>query len=540
MVKIEHIINSGEIVYDKPYWSKDQALDAVKRAHKAQKIWRNIPLESRIAHIEKAAKYFEQVKDDLAREISRSMGKPISQSALEIEVGVAKMRQLCKLAPAVLADSAQEERYSDDGSFRYVVRRVPKGVIDIVAPWNYPHFTALNGIIPALLAGNTVTLKHETAPAVGDAFEAALNQVNISDLNLSNADNKTEFPSILKDILIHMHIDNNTADEILRSCEYIQHRVFTGSVNAGRHMMQLAADRASLNNKSHTGAPMRNAFIQLSLELGGSDASYVAPDADIDTAANKIINIGRLHNSGQSCCNVKRLFVHRQAFDQFLQKSAEHVSPENTVVGDPLDPKTSQGPQYGGEAQCRHLVAMVHDALCHVRGVQVMVQGQDVTDQLFDDAKPVSPEQLQKVLVQRQDRGWYFLPTFLIFRRHRCSANEDDAEQFERCLSQCSCLREESFGPLLPIVEVDDHDEALRQTNDTHFGLTCSVFTSDSNLVERFLQETEVGTVYANHCNDVHMNAVWEGVGLSGNGAGSCGTEGFRVLTFTKSLIEAK
>eukprot|EP00820_Chromera_velia_P028933 Cvel_2021.t1-p1 / transcript=Cvel_2021.t1 / gene=Cvel_2021 / organism=Chromera_velia_CCMP2878 / gene_product=Succinate-semialdehyde dehydrogenase [NADP( )], putative / transcript_product=Succinate-semialdehyde dehydrogenase [NADP( )], putative / location=Cvel_scaffold77:113495-116475(+) / protein_length=543 / sequence_SO=supercontig / SO=protein_coding / is_pseudo=false len=498
---------SGEVVFQRPYLSLDDAVEKVLKTQRAFKIWKSVPLGKRIAHIQKGCVYFEDHKAELAKEITKAMGKPLSQSLFEIEAGVSKMKQLCTQAPKALETEFPPS--PDEGKTRYEVQRVPKGVIEVIAPWNYPVFTALNGVIPALLSGNAVVLKHETLPAVGEAFEKAFGTFRCASAGAPGS--SVGGPTPVEGLVSHLLVNVETSSILAVERDEIKHRVFTGSVGGGRGVMQTVGERAQ-NTK------LTSPFITCSLELGGCDSCYIARDADLETAVPFIVNIGRLHNSGQSCCNVKRLLVHSEVMKEVEAKLCDEFG--KTVLGDPSDENTTIGPLYGGKERVRFLWDLLLDA--KKKGAKkILVRGEDVT------ALDLKALRLKVLMASPGSEDAFFAPTIVMFE----SAPPTSSPSVPRL------LQEESFGPLLPVVSVGGDEEAVAIANGTSFALTHSIWTTDSKRARRYVDAIEAGTVMVNWCNDVHPQIVWSGQRRSGNGQGAMGSEGFRVLTYPKSVI---
>jgi acyl-CoA reductase-like NAD-dependent aldehyde dehydrogenase len=342
-------------------------------------------------------------------------------------------------------------------------------VIYVIAPWNYPFFTALNSIAPALLSGNAVLLKHESAPIVGELFERFFNKL-----------------CDLEGLCQNLKIDIETSNKLIEELE-ISHVVFTGSVAGGSKIEKTCGVRAQ-NTK------LRNTFITSSLELGGSDVAYVAADAHPQSVAPWVVSDGRLHNSGQSCCAVKRVLVHEKVYDEFVKASKNLM--EKEVCGDPLKPTTTLGPLYGGPQAVEHLMSIVEDA--KNKGAHVVCGGKII-----------------------EKEGYCFLEPTLI----------------THVKTGMRILEEETFGPLLPVMKVHSDEEALKHAPHEKFGLTASVFTSSEELKKSFMDHSDVGTVFVNWCNDVHPEVVWSGVGHSGNSQGALSYEGFLTLTRPKSMV---
>ena len=254
-------------------------------------------------------------------------------------------------------------------------------------------------------------------------------------------------------------------------CDFV---AFTGSVRTGRSVYETASRRL---------APV-------GLELGGKDPAYVAADADIAFAAENIVD-GACYNAGQSCCAVERAYVHESRYAEFLER-AEKVL-RNYVIGDPLDEATTLGPLVD-RAALRTVGLHVVDAL--QRGARLVCGGKQVLD------RP----------------GFFFEPTLL-------ADVPDDA----------LVMREETFGPVLPVRSVASDDEALALMNDSRYGLTASVWTRDQARAERFVRELEAGTVFQNRCDYLDPSLAWTGVKESGLGA-TLSRYGYLHLTRLKSV----
>ena len=451
-----------------PLESFSAADTKIGNATAAQQRWQRLPIARRRELFLDALQYIDDNLDAHASRISEEMFKPLGQARGELEAGVAKLRCIADFAEAALQDTSVA---ANGKPFTFTMRRVAKGVIYTIAPWNYPFFTALNSIGPALLAGNAVVLKHASTPSVGELFERAFNTMG-------------DISGLCQNLSIDIATSNRV---ILESA--IDHVVFTGSVTGGAAMAQLVGQRAS-------NLTLREPFLQTSLELGGSDAAYVAADADPVKAAQMLISVGRLHNSGQSCCSTKRLFLHQKVAPAFLAQAK--VLMEKEVPGSPHDPAASMGPLFGGPQAMAGLMAMVNEAVA--AGARV-VTGGEVVD---------------------KDGYSFIVPTLI------ADVNP-----------QMRIMREEVFGPILPVMVVADDDEALAHINHPLFGLTTAVFTDDAELQNRVIDAAQSGTVFINWCNDVHAEVAWSGWGHSGNSMPALSALGFEALTRTQSIVTA-
>ena len=293
-----------KIIAEYPMDSLSSVQEKVNVLHTAQEKWKKIPLDQRIAAVQKALEYFNQNKMLIAKDISEQMGRPISQSPGEIGGLLERANYLCSIAADTLATKPLPEKLG----FERGIARTPLGVIFVISAWNYPLLVTVNSVVPALIAGNCVLLKHSSqTPALGKHFEKAFQ-------NMAGIGN-----------LIHqVIIDHATTGKIIEDMD-VQHVVFTGSVEGGRQILK------------HTSQK----FMQPQLELGGKDAAYIAEDADVDAAAATVVD-GAMFNSGQSCCGIERAYVHKKVYDQFIKKSLQLIS--EYKLGDPLLESTNLGP----------------------------------------------------------------------------------------------------------------------------------------------------------------------------------------------------
>jgi len=283
---------------------------ALAKAERAQQAWKHTPLAERVAIGRRAIAAFAAREDQLAEELCWMMGRPIRYAAGEIRGFVERASYMADIAESALADI----RLPEKAGFTRFIRREPLGVALIIAPWNYPYLTAVNALMPALLAGNAVLLKHSAqtplcAERMVEAFaEAGLSEGVFQYLHLSHADT-----------------------ELLIQAPAIQHVSFTGSVPGGAMVERAAAGR----------------FISVGLELGGKDPAYVRADADLSHAVATSID-GAFFNSGQSCCGIERIYVHESLFEAFVEQAVALV--KRYKLGRSDDPQTTLGPLVRSEA----------------------------------------------------------------------------------------------------------------------------------------------------------------------------------------------
>ena len=300
----------GTLYVERPLADAAAVDSALGRAVAAQRAWAQVPLEERQALLTRAVDIFVAGRESLAEEITRQMGRPIAQSPGEIAGFEERARHMLAIAPEVLADVVP----APNEGFTRFVRRAPLGVVAILAPWNYPYLTAVNGVVPALMAGNAVVLKHShQTPLCAERFVEAFTAAGLPD-----------------GLFQYLHLAHAEA-EILMADPRVDFVNFTGSVPGG-HAVQRA---------------VQGRFIATGLELGGKDPAYVRADADLGHAVENVVD-GAFFNAGQSCCGIERVYVHRDRFDEFAEAAAALVS--DYVLGDPLDPATTLGPMVRASA----------------------------------------------------------------------------------------------------------------------------------------------------------------------------------------------
>ncbi|KAJ3158457.1 hypothetical protein HDU86_002926, partial [Geranomyces michiganensis] len=331
--------------------SASAASDAVARAAAAFPTWRATPLVNRIALVTKFVDAFIAKKDETATELSWLMGRPCSQTPGELRGFEERARHMISIAEDALKDVPANP--PKDGFTRFI-RREPLGVVFVIAAWNYPYLIAVNGVVPALLAGNTVILKQapQTFPCAqrfADAFKAA---------------------GLPDGVFQHLHVDHPTAETIIRDPR-IAHILFTGSVRGGHEVCRIAADR----------------FAGVGLELGGKDAAYVRADADVAYAAENLVD-GAMFNSGQSCCGIERVYAHASVYDALVEKMVEVA--KGYKLGDPLDPATNLGPLVRAEAAD---LVRAHIADAKAKGAALRVD-----EAAFPMSKPGTPYLAPQIL----------------------------------------------------------------------------------------------------------------------------------------------
>lgn len=293
----------GSVYAEREIPGADAAHDAVVRARAAQPAWAARPLQERIDLVRAGIARLGEMNDEVVPELAWMMGRPIRYGG-EFRGVNERASYMADIATDALAPLIVEA--SD--SFERRILREPHGVVLVIAPWNYPYMTAINSVVPALIAGNAVVLKHATQTLlVGERIARALVEAGVP-----------------ADVMQNLFLDHETTAALIaaRGFNFIN---FTGSVSGGRTIERAAA----------------GTFTGIGLELGGKDPGYVMEDADLDAAVDTLID-GAMFNSGQCCCGIERIYVTASLYDAFVDKATAIVS--GYVLGNPLEEGTTLGP----------------------------------------------------------------------------------------------------------------------------------------------------------------------------------------------------
>lgn len=312
----------GSVYVERPLATRSDVDKALARATRAQKEWARVPLEERALVAERAMQVFRKQRGPWGLEVTWQMGRPARYSPREVETAAERGEAMIRLAKEALAPVVPAAK---DGFTRYITRE-PLGVVLVIPAWNYPFLIAVNTVVPALLAGNAVVLKHsETTPLVAERFADAFREAGLPD-----------------GLLEVLHASHDVTAEAIRDPR-TAFVAFTGSVRGGHAMMHASVER----------------FAGVGLELGGKDPAYVREDADVEHAVENLVD-GSFFNSGQSCCGVERIYVHASLYDRFLEGFVELT--KKYELGDPRHLTTTIGPmakQTGADTVRAHIAEAV-------------------------------------------------------------------------------------------------------------------------------------------------------------------------------------
>ena len=295
----------GSVLVERAYATEREIETALTRAAQAQTGWKQTGIAARAAICRKAVQYFLDRADEIGEELTRQMGRPVRYTPFEIKKGFQeRANYMIDIAEQSLADIGIE----DSAGFRRFIRREPLGTVFVLAPWNYPYLTSVNVVIPALMAGNTVLLKHaQQTPLCAERYAAAFQSAGAPE-----------------GVFQFLHLSHPQVARVIAD-ERIAHVAFTGSVEGGKAVQQAVNQR----------------FLAAGLELGGKDPAYVRADAPFEFSVENLVD-GAFFNSGQSCCGIERIYVHESLFDAFVEGFVDLT--KQYRLGNPLDPETTLGP----------------------------------------------------------------------------------------------------------------------------------------------------------------------------------------------------
>jgi acyl-CoA reductase-like NAD-dependent aldehyde dehydrogenase len=431
------------------------AIDAaLAAARAAQAEWARVPVKERVATMLRFLEAMRTLNPEIVPELARQMGRPVRYGGefRSFEERVRAMAEIAEesLAPMVPAPKAGSSRF---------IRRDPLGLVLTIAPWNYPFLTAVNTVIPGLIAGNAVILKAASQTILtGERFQQGMDKAGLP-----------------KGLFQHLVLSHEDTARILSSGA-VDHVSFTGSVEGGRAIERAAA----------------GTFISIGLELGGKDPAYVRADAKLDHAIENLVD-GVYFNSGQSCCGIERIYVDAKVYDRFVEGFVALT--RQYVLDDPLQEATTLGPM----AATRFAdVVRTQTAEAVRKGAKALID--------------------QRAFKRNKDGTPWLAPQVLTEVDHSMSV-----------------MMEESFGPVVGIMKVKSDDEAIRLMNDSPYGLTASVWTTDMAAAETIGGQIATGTVYMNRCDYLDPALAWTGVKDTGRGA-SLSPVGYHMLTRPKSF----
>ena len=416
----------------------------------AQKTWKNTQITERINILNRFLEEIKLQTDFISNRLTIEMGRPIKYCTGEISGLLSRAEKMIQISHTILL----ENNFENKTHLQTKIKREPLGIVLIIPAWNYPYLISINTLIPALLSGNAVVFKNSSqTPTIGNIYESCLKKAGLPE-----------------DLFLNIYTDHHITGQIVADSR-INYIAFTGSVRGGRTIINQANDYklTGINNQPSLG------FKPVTLELGGKDPAYVCEDANLEICAAEIAD-GCFFNSGQCCCAVERVYVHKNVYNKFIELVKKHA--ESLVLGNPLDYKTTLGPmtKYGSADIIRNKVKNA-----------INKGAKQIVDHSNFHLSTIGSN--------------YMVPQILINVNH-------DME----------IMTEETFGPVMPIMKVENDEEAIKLMNDSKYGLTASVWTRDLEKGERICNQIETGTVFVNRCDYLDPELAWTGVKETGMG----------------------
>jgi aldehyde dehydrogenase (NAD+) len=428
---------------------------AVKAARAAfEGPWRKMRASERGRLLYRLADLIEKNAEELARLESLDNGKPLSiAKAVDVAKTIACYRYF-----AGWADKVQGKTIPIDGDFFCYTRHEPIGVIGQIIPWNYPMLMQSWKLAPALATGNTVVMK--------PAEQTPLSALRIGELIMAAG-----FPEGVVNLLPGF---GPTAGAAIAHHMDVDKVAFTGSTEVGRLIMEAAA---------------RSNLKRTTLELGGKSPNIIFEDSDLDEAVEGA-HMGLFVNQGQSCCAGSRVFVEETIYDQFVEKSVARA--RRRRVGDPLDPRTDQGPQVD-QTQFDRVMGYIESG--QKEGATLACGGERVGD-----------------------RGYFIQPTV-----------------FADVQDHMKIAREEIFGPVMSVIPFKDVGEVIARANRTNYGLAAGVWTRDIEKAHAVANGVRAGTIWVNCYHVLDTRAPFGGFKQSGIGR-ELGEYGLQEYTEVKTV----
>ena len=441
-------------VYVEREYHSTKIEQTIESSMKAQKEWASLNVNERVKLLKNFVEDFLSKGDVIGEELSRQIGRPISQAAGELNGFKERADYMLSIAEKKLANID----VTKDNNFKSFIKRKALGIVFVIAPWNYPYLVAVNSIIPAMASGNTVILKHsaQTPLCAEQLYQSA----------------KKTLP---KDVFNYLHLNHEDGLKVV-SDKRISFVSFTGSVKAGYDVQKA----------THTK------FIDMALELGGKDPAYARHDCDLEKTVENLVD-GSFFNSGQSCCGIERIYVDEKIYNKFIELFVSKTY--NYTLGNPLQKETNLGPVVKLSA-ADFIIKQMNNAVD--KGAKKMI----------DEKKFIFPKEHKN----------YLVPQVLT------NVNHD-----------MNFMTEETFGPCVGIMKVQDENEAIKLMNDSPYGLTASIWTKDLEIAEKIGNQVQTGTFYMNRCDYLDPALSWTGVKETGKGC-SLSEIAYEKLTSPKSF----
>ena len=446
--------STEEVISRQPEGTIEDVNEALDAAKAAQKSWAKVPIIERAAYLRKLADGIRARREEFIDIIMREQGKTLTWATVEVDVTAEYFDYMASFARHIEGEIIPSDRPNET----ILLTKKPIGVVAGILPWNFPFFLIARKAGAALIAGCTIVIKpSQLTPENCTTFAEVVDQSGLPAgvINIVTG----------KGSVIGNEMAGSPKIDIVS---------VTGSVSAGESIMAAASKNIT----------------KVSLELGGKAPAIVCKDADLEKAAQWIVD-SRIGNNGQICNNAERVYVQKEvkaAFTKILVEKMKAVK-----VGDPCqDHSVDMGPLVEARA-LKSVTAKVAHAI--EQGAELLCGGHRVGD-----------------------KGYFYAATVL-----------------DNCRQDMDIIHEETFGPVIPLVEFDTVDQAIAYANDCEYGLASSVFTNDINIATKVARELEFGETYINREHFEAMQGFHAGVKKSGIGGadGKHGIEEYLVTHVT-------
>jgi aldehyde dehydrogenase (NAD+) len=412
--------NTDEIVGVFQASNGDDVNDACAAAAAAQAAWAELPATRRGEYLFKAAELLEARLAQLGEEMTREEGKTLPEAIGEVKRAINIFRYFGGEGSRQFTYQVPSERES---VVCYTIRK-PLGTVALITPWNFPSAIPAWKLAPALVAGNTVVLKPASlAPLSSYRLVQALHDAGVP-------------PGVIN----YVTGSGGLVGDALTSNAAIKAVSFTGSTSVGNALYTKVSPRK----------------IRIQLEMGGKNPTVVLADADLDYAADILIN-GAFFSTGQKCTACSRALVERSIYEPLVEKLVEKT--RKLKVGNGLEQGVHIGPAVDADQLKTDLEYI---ELAQREGAQLLCGGKRLTGGSYD-------------------KGFFIEPT--IFSGVSC---------------EMRIAQEEVFGPVLALMVAEDFEDALRMANDVRFGLSASIISKDLTRVHQFINRIEAGLITVN------------------------------------------
>lgn len=393
---------------------------ACRAAAAARITWADLPATKRGEYLFKAAELVEDQLQQVGEEMTREEGKTLPEAIGEVKRAINIFRYFGGEGSRQFTYQVPSER---ENVLCYTIRK-PLGPVALITPWNFPIAIPAWKIAPALVAGNTVVIKPASlAPLSSYRLIEALHEAGIP-------------PGVIN----YVTGSGGSVGDALPSNPEIKAVSFTGSTSVGNALYKKVSERR----------------IRVQLEMGGKNPTVVLSDADLDYAADILIN-GAFFSTGQKCTACSRAIIERSIYDPLVEKLVEKT--RKLKVGNGLDPAVQIGPAVD-EDQLKTDLEYIDIAT--KEGAQLLCGGKRLTGGDYD-------------------KGYFIEPTI-----------------FSGVSSEMRVAQEEVFGPVLALMVAEDFEDALRIANDVRFGLSASIVSKDLTRVHKFINRIEAGLITVN------------------------------------------